>query len=46
MLVVLSGILSADVRRVLPHGVRHVLAVVLRVLTARPVLDVAMVSSP
>jgi hypothetical protein len=46
MLVVLSGVLPADVRRVLSPVVRRVLADVLHVLNAHPVLDVAMVSSP
>jgi hypothetical protein len=46
MLVVLSGVLPTDVRRVFPPVVRRVLAAVLRVLNAHPVLDVAMVSSP
>jgi hypothetical protein len=43
---VLSGVLSADVRHVLPRVVPRALAVVLRVLNAHPVLDVAMVASP
>jgi hypothetical protein len=46
MLVVLSGVLPADVHHVLPPVVRRVFTDVLHVITAHLVLDVAMVSSP